>query len=99
MDVDILVKIVDGLVIFNGEVWIEKIWMQGCLVYCFEFEFKIYMLYFVFVILLLEWSEEEEVVVMVKWLCGNEGKIIGSISKEVCCKEKRDMFEVKCKKK
>lgn len=40
-------------------------WMEGWLIICGEFEIKIYILYLVFVMLLIEWIEEDEVVVVV----------------------------------
>jgi tRNA (adenine57-N1/adenine58-N1)-methyltransferase len=99
MDVDTPAKTADGSAIPNGEVRTEKTWMQGRLVHRSEPELKTHTSYLVFAILPPEWSEEEEAAAMAKWPCGNEGKTIGSISKEVRRKEKRDMLEAKRKKK
>lgn len=99
MDVDTPAKSSDSPAVANGEAQAEKTWMQGRLVHRTEPELKTHTSYLVFAILPPEWSEEEEAAAMAKWPCGNEGKTIGNISKEVRRKEKRDMLEAKRQKK
>ncbi|KAK0383639.1 hypothetical protein NLU13_9550 [Sarocladium strictum] len=99
MDVDTPSHPTENHAVPNGNVRSEKTWMQGRLVHRSEAELKTHTSYLVFAILPPEWSEEEEAAAMAKWPCGNEGKTIGSISKELRRQEKRDMLEAKRKKK
>lgn len=95
MDVDTPSKSSGSSAIPKEETRNEKTWMQGRLVHRSESELKTHTSYLVFAILPPEWSDEEEAAAMAKWPCGNEGKTIGNISKEVRRQEKRDMLEAK----
>lgn len=77
----------------------KKPWMQGRIVHRSEGELKTHTSYLVFATLPPEWSDEDEAAAMAKWPCGNEAKVIGSLSKEARRREKRDELEAKRLKK
>ncbi|CAM1508047.1 Fc.00g048950.m01.CDS01 [Cosmosporella sp. VM-42] len=76
-----------------------KPWMEGRLFHRAETELKTHTSYLTFAVLPREWSEEDEAAAWEKWPCGKEGKIIGSLNKQVRKQQTRDQLQSKMSKK
>lgn len=102
MDVDTPASASDRVKVNGRELTEEeegKPWMQGRLFHRAESELKTHTSYLVFAILPREWSEEDEEAAAAKWPCGKEGKVIGSLNKQVRKQQTRETLQQKKSKK